>query len=765
MVDTASSPAADEALRSASRDLGGGRFRLDLMVPDMHCAGCIRSIERGLAELEQVITARANLGERRVAVTWKQGRVGEGPEDGARDGVRDGAAAAVGAHGITDKLEALGFVWHLADDADTAHETEILRELLWSLAVAGFATANVMLLSVSVWSGAMSETRDLFHWISALIAVPAVFYAGRPFYRSAWRSLAGRRLNMDVPVSLAVLLALFMSLYEVARGGPHAYFDAAVSLLFFLLIGRVLDQVMRRRAHRAVSALARLVPAGATAVDCAGKHVFQPLERILTGSRILIRPGDRVPIDACILSGTGDIDCSLISGESAPVTIGPGAVLRAGMLNLNGVIEARTIAPVEDSFVSRMREMMAAAEHSRGPFRKIADRMAEIYGPAVHILALLTFLGWVLASGDWHQALLAAITVLIITCPCALGLAVPIVQVVAAGRLFENGVMMRSGDALERLALVDRAFFDKTGTLTMGQAGLVESVAHDNQALAVAASLAKGGSRPLAQALVQAAEARGLILPPCTDAREKPGHGMEGVVDGRRVRLGRADWCGGSPDPSDDGYSTSVLSVDGRIVERFRFTDTDRPDARDAISGIQHLGIDTEILSGDRQSIVDGMAGRLNITHTAGGLLPQDKVARVTEARANGHTILMVGDGINDAPVMAAADVSMAPVSAADIGRGQADFVFLRESLMAVPETVRTARLAMRLIKQNIGLALAYNCIAVPLAMFGLATPLVAAIAMSSSSILVTLNALRLYRRGRDPKPNTAAIQPAEVTA
>jgi len=731
--ETAPAPAeradgGNGALRAASRDLGDGSLALDLMVPGMHCAGCIRSIERGLTELDEVLKARANLGERRVTVTW----TGDAP---AR---------------ITERLSGLGFDWHLADDADAADDGEEMRGLVRALAVAGFAAANVMLLSVSVWSGAAGETRDLFHWLSGLIAVPAVIYAGRPFYRSAWRALAARRLNMDVPISLAVLLALVMSLFETAAGGEHAYFDASVSLLFFLLIGRVLDHLMRRRARRSVAALARLVPDGATVLNPDGSTAYLQLGDIEPGRVLLIRPGDRVPLDARVVSGRGDIDCALVTGESAPVAAGPGTLLQAGTLNLAGVLEAETVARAETSFVARMREMMAAAEASRSPFRKFADRVAEIYAPAVHLLAAVTFAGWMFATGDWREAAYSAIAVLIITCPCALGLAVPIVQVVAAGRLFEAGVLMRDGEALERLAEVDHALFDKTGTLSVGAPVLRDLEAHDPAHLRLAAGLARDASHPLSRALVRAASALDLAPEPCRDVREFPGQGLEGQAGGGTVRLGSAAWCGAE---DHDGDATSVhLSVDGVAVARFTFADTDRPDAGTALGRLEADGVDVAILSGDRQATVDAMARRLGVDQAEGALLPADKLARLETLRRTGAKVLMVGDGLNDAPVLTAADVSMTPVTAADIGRAQADFVFLHESLDAVPDALEVARAAHRRVRENVTLAVLYNCVAVPVAVFGLATPLIAAIAMSTSSIIVTANALRLWRRGKEAR-------------
>lgn len=707
-------PSADE-IRLASKIVADGIRRSDLSVPDMHCGACLHKIETALGKLEGVSEARANLSARRVSVLWRGGK----PPP------------------MIPALNRIGYAAHLFDAVDERTDP-VLSNLLRSLAVAGFAASNIMLLSVSVWSGAEAATRDLFHWISALIALPALACSGQIFFRSAFRALRHGHTNMDVPISIGVLLAFGMSLYETIQRGDQAYFDAAVSLLFFLLIGRTLDHVMRERVRQAVNGLARLSTRGAMVLKADRTQTYLSVDEIEPGMAILLAAGERVPVDAYVLKGRSELDRSLVSGESAPQPAGEGTELQAGVLNLTGPLTIVATASAKNSFLAEMIAMMETAESARSSYRRIADRAARLYAPVVHTTALLTFIGWMTVLGDMHRAITIAIAVLIITCPCALGLAVPMVHVVAARRLFELGIMIRDGGALERLATIDTVIFDKTGTLTSGRPQLTVSGDADRATLALATAIASHSRHPYSQALAALASAPIAL----DEVTEHPGAGLEARIGCTIYRLGRPDWAA-----TDNNDATVVLSKDGKCIASFDLADHLRAGTSEAIAALKAAGLQLNILSGDSAARVDAIASRLGVAGTAAAR-PADKVAAIEALKQARHIVLMVGDGLNDAPALRTADVSMAPSSASDIGRNAADLVFLRENLAAVPQAIVVARRAARLVRQNFVLAIAYNLVAIPLGILGEVTPLVAAVAMSASSIIVVANALRLGHHG-----------------
>ncbi len=682
-------------------------------VPAIRCAGCIAKIENGLKDTPGILSSRVNFSTKQVAIS----HLPELDDDQ-----------------LKRKIEALGFEAQVLADNPLSEEKGSTDKLIRALAVAGFGMMNIMLLSVSVWSGASGVNRDLFHWISALIAIPVIAYAGRPFFASAAMALRYGRTNMDVPISIGILLATGLSIYETATGGAHAYFDGAVMLLFFLLAGRVLDGMMRDRAREGIGALLKQTAPGAMVLDDDGKTRWVAAKDLLPGMHMMVAAGESLAADGEIISGSSSFDCSLMTGESEPQPLGKGDLALAGTLNLSSPVTIMITATGEDTSVSDIARLMDEAGQRRSFYVRVADRAARYYAPAVHSLALLAFLFWMFAGAGWHQSLLISVAVLIITCPCALGLAVPAAQVVASGALLRKGVMVKDGSALERLAEADYVLFDKTGTLTLGQPTPVNLDDLGLTQKQVALALAQASRHPISKAIRSSLLALGIEPVALDDIRELPGKGMTASWGGVKVMLGK-------PEKSGDHLSSQLTVGSDSVV--LQLQDEIRPDAAEAIAALGKMGLPAEIVSGDNPQSVALVSRALGLSAQAGAS-PQDKVEAITRLTNEGHKVLMVGDGLNDGPALAAAHVSIAPGSASDVGQQAADAVFTSESLMPVALSVKVARRTMQIVHQNFSLAIGYNIFAVPLALTGMVTPLIAAIAMSLSSLIVVGNALRL---------------------
>ena len=576
---------ASVAAQRARQQAGAEDETILVSLPTIHCAACINTVEQGLLALPHVKDARVNLTRKRATV---HAAAGTDPADVAAD------------------VERLGYEAHVLDSATLSGDAadRAGRDLLMRLAVAGFASMNVMLLSVAVWSGAEGATRDLFHWISAAIVMPAVAFSAQPFFRNAWTALRARHLNMDVPISLAILLALVTSLWETSLSGEHAYFDAAIALTFFLLTGRYLDHRTRSVARSAARELAalevpkawRIGPEGDEKVDAA---------TLAVGDLVRVHPGARMPVDGDITEGTSELDRSLLTGETVPVHAEPGRAVSAGEVNLTGPLVIRATAVGRDTSLHRMADLVAVAESGRSRYTSLADKAAKLYAPGVHVLSALAFLGWLAYTGDLRVALNIAAAVLIITCPCALGLAVPAVTTAASGRLFRHGLLIKNATALERLAQVDTVVFDKTGTLTAGTPVPTNLAALPPRDLQIALALAEGSAHPLSKALTQAARAAGVVPAEVTDINEVPGHGTHGTWQGHPVRLGRAAWLGAEP----LDQTAAWLRVGDEAPQPFLFTDRLRDGAAETVAALQakRAARDPDV---GRQSHGGSVAGR-----------------------------------------------------------------------------------------------------------------------------------------------------------
>ncbi|MEM8731669.1 MAG: heavy metal translocating P-type ATPase [Pseudomonadota bacterium] len=677
----------------------------DLILPTIHCLNCMQRVEATLLEQPGVSAARVNLSRKRVAIA-------------AEPGADPGPWIAA--------LNAQGFEAH---EARTTQSASSDSGLVLRLGIAGFAMMNVMLLSVAVWSGATDATRDLFHWVAALIAIPAALYCAQPFFDSARSALSQWRLNMDVPISLAILLACALSLYETINSGEHAYFDAALSLTFFLLGGRVLEARMRRVARSAAADLAALEPRRVTRIED-GERVSRSIDEIAVGDTLWLAAGSRVPVDGVLISDDAQLDRSALTGESDPVSVSAGAPLSAGEVALTGpvTIEARAVG--EASSLRRMVQLASMAEAARNRYTALADRAARLYAPLVHGLSFAAFAGWVWATGDIHKAAMVAISTLIITCPCALGLAVPAVSTVATGRLFRMGILVKSETALERLAEVDTIFFDKTGTLTESVLD-VPDILNDHDR-AILKTLASASMHPLSRSLLASLD--DVSEASLSHVEELAGKGVSARDGDVPVRLGSGAWL--------ECAAGTALQIGDRIVPLNR-VERPLPDAAELVSKLQAQGLPVHLLTGDTRENAARTARVLGLDAVHAGMTPSEKLDLVEKMQADGARVLMVGDGLNDTLALTAAWASMAPGAALEASQNAADVVILSGRLGAMVDALRVARSARRRILENFGLAATYNTISIPLAVAGFATPLMAALAMSTSSILVTLNALR----------------------
>jgi Cu2+-exporting ATPase len=707
----------------------GDRKSLHLLVDGAHCASCIASIENRLHRDPAVSHARLNLSLRRLSVSW------QGENSHADD--------------IANAVEALGY---RVAPFDPEHLTRIDdrtgRELLRALAVAAFASSNVMMLSLAVWAGQAQDmphgTQLLFQWLAALVTLPTVAIAGKPFFRSAIQAVRAGRTNIDVPIAVGIFLTTTISVIELVRHGRDVYFDSAAALLFVLLIGRYLDFRVRARSRSAIERLLMLKAHGAAVCRDDGMIEMLSAEAIRPGMIVLVRSGERVPVDGDVVEGHADLDVSVVTGESLPQTVRKGDSVLAGSINGSSPLRIRATKTIERSHLAEIVRLVEQAELRRGPAVTLADGVSRIWTPAVHGVALLTLLGWWLfTDASFANALLYAVSVLIIACPCAIGLAAPAVQVVATGALLKRGILIRSGDALERLARVDHVAFDKTGTLTQGRPHITEWP-RDEEAVKIAASLAAASTHPATRA-IQAAWPK---LPPMEGAEEIPGLGVRVATSGGDIRLGRAAFCGVEANEVRDG-SEIWLVRPGELPERFVFKDPLRSDATKMISAFRKHGFSPSLLSGDRKEVVRSVAHCLEVAEAHGELLPADKVAILEMWRGDGRHVLMVGDGLNDAPALAAAHVSASFTHGAPASQSAADVVLPTDRLFSVITAWVASRRAVRIIHQNLGLAALYNIALVPVAVLGLVTPLGAAIAMAASSLTVTLNALRAGSRMR----------------
>ena len=691
---------------------------LELMISGLTCGACLWLVEQALAAEADVTKARVAFSTRRLDLRWR------GP--------------ATRGNELIALLSRFGFrVAPYTPACLRASEDAEGRALIRALGIAASGAMNVMLVSIAVWVGEDmgAHTREFMHWLAALIGLPTVLVAGMPFYRSAAQALRAGRVNMDMAVSLGVLATTGMSLIETFRNGPYTWFDGATALLALLLAGRVLDRAARKKARQAVAELLALQDGMVALIATDGTTRLVPAASVEAGQALQIAVGETLRLDGRARAETL-LDTAAITGESLPRGFAAGVAVPAGAVNMGAPFTLEVTAPARDGSLAAMARLLEAAEQSKGRFVSIADRAARFYVPIAHAIAVATFLLWWLGFGAlWQEALVNAVCVLLITCPCGLAIAVPAAQVVANGALFKRGVLVASPTALERLATADCAVLDKTGTLTEGRPVLIPE-GQDPQTLRAAAGMARASRHPLAKALVRACPEAPLMQ----GTREIPGQGLEAGA----ARLGSPVFCDVAG-VSDGMVLVFRAGADAAPVI-FRFADRLRADALQAVADLKALGLPVELLSGDGPGAVASAAIASGIATWRAEADPHAKAAYIKSLKAAGRKPLMVGDGINDTAALAAAHVAASPAGATDLAQTTADIVLQREGLVVLPEAIRIARRAQILARQNIGFSLAYNVIAVPAAISGLVNPLIAALVMASSSLIVIGNALRAGR-------------------
>jgi len=714
-----------ELLDEHSRAIDGGR-EIVLLTDGMRCAACAWLIDRALAREPGVLDTTANAVTGRIRIGWDPARIRLST--------------------LLERLAMLGYRPYLAtgDAREQARLSERRRWLL-RLGVAGLGSLQAMMLAEALYLDVNATmplpTRDLFRWLTFLVSTPVVFYSGWPFLAGMAREWRARHLGMDTLIAGSTLLAYFASLAETIRGGTHVWYDAAVMFVFLLLAARMLEQRARNVATAQVDALARAQPVFATRERADGTRESVPPSALRIGDTVCVAAGDGVPADGTLLDHDADFEEALLTGESRPVRRRVGETVYAGTTCRERPARLRATATGTATRLSQLAELVDRAQGHRPPLARVADRVGRHFVVGLLLLAVCVYAGWRMYQPE--RAFEVTLALLVISCPCALSLSVPAVLAAAHGALARCGVLATRPEALDTLARATDMVFDKTGTLSDGRPARVAVEAFNgvdaDVATRIAAALEKDSGHPIASAFADVdirASAQAVVA--------HPGSGVEGDVDGRRWRFGRADWAAGR---ADDG---GLWLGDGtRGVARFTLDEQPREDATAALDALRAQGLRLHLASGDSEGAVQHLAHALGIASPLARQSPEDKLARVRQLQDEGRIVAMVGDGLNDAPVLAGADVSIAMGEGAPLAQQAADLVATGPSLLRIADAVRVARLARRLVKQNLAWSAGYNLLAVPLAAAGLVTPWIAALGMAVSSLVVTVNALRLARDDR----------------
>jgi len=702
------------------------RNRINLIVEGIHCGSCVWLIENTLKKQEGVLNARLNMSSRRLVIEWQ----------GEKKQVKK----------LVDIIEKLGYKLIPYDEQTSESERKATEYfLLKCIAVSGFASMSIMMISLGVWAGNIDQSlgpyvREFMHWLSTIIAVPAIMYSGIPFFKSAWRALKASRSNMDIPISIAIIVSTLISLHQIYIQGEYTYYDAAVSLVFFLLIGRYLDLRARNKASERAQNIILSQVRSVTLIQ-GNKLKLVEIKKAKAGDIAFVAVGEKIPVDGIVTEGESEIDNSLITGETVPFSIKVGDYVNAGTINLNNPIKIRITKVGDNTTLAEIIKLIEVAEQGKAKYVRFADKIASYYTSIVLALSSITLATWLYLGADLNAALLYAVSVLIITCPCALGLAVPVVQVIASSRLMAKGILIKTPDALEKLSEVDTVVFDKTGTLTLGKPVWINKVDFTAQEIKLISSIASHSKHPLSQAVFD----NNLKLL-SVHAEEVRGMGLEATYGNKKYRLGNRKFCEVEHEVLDDKIEIWFRSSKQK-AKRIILEDILKDDASRLVTWFKNLKMQPIILSGDRRYVVSQVAAKVGITSYKSEVRPVDKFHYLEDLARQEHKVLMVGDGLNDSAALKAAHVSISPASAIDIAQTSSDIVIQGNKLWPVREAYNVAHFANKLVVQNFALSFIYNALTIPVAMAGFATPILAAIVMSLSSIMVIGNSMRLTFR------------------
>jgi len=745
LADPPASPAElVEAVRSAGYGVRERTSRL--VIGGMSCASCVGRVERALAAVPGVLEASVNLASERAEVRHL-----------ADPAIPAALVAAVREAGYRAVLE--GGRGLEAERAAAAERAARRREAV-ALVLAVLLTVPLVLPMLAALLGLHLHPSP---WLELALATPVQFLLGARFYRDAWAGLRAGTGNMSLLVALgtsaAYLHGLGLVLLEGEAARGRLFLEGAAVVITMVRLGRWLEARAKASAAAALRELTALAPETARVLR-AGREVELPVEEVAVGDRLVIRPGERVPVDARILDGVSELDESLLTGESLPVRKGPGDRVIAGSINGSGLLRCVAERVGSDTTLARITELVERAQAGKAPIQRLVDRVSAVFVPAVVAFAALVFLAWLAAGGGLDRALPAAVAVLVIACPCALGLATPAALVAGTGAAARAGILIRDIATLERAHAVDLVAFDKTGTLTIGRPELV--ALHplgrsEESLLRLVAAAQQGSEHPLGRAILRAASERGLALPPVETFEARPGFGLVARVEGRVIRIGRAELLqevGIATAPLGErarseaaaGRSLAWVAIDGELAGLLALEDALRPEAAEAVAALHRRGLTTALLSGDLRATAERVARTVGIPRVEAPLLPAEKVAAIERFRAEGRVVAMVGDGVNDAPALAAADVGVAMGGGADAAHAAAGLTLLRPDPRLVAAALEIAAATRRTIRQNLAWAFLYNLLGLPVAALGLLSPALAGTAMALSSVSVVANALRLRR-------------------